>query len=74
MGQTLFVSGILLLLFYIIDRLAWNREPAEVKGKKVRPAKCASRVCIRPVSRGCGGGGAGERRMGQRRNNTGRPW
>jgi len=37
LGPTLFVSGILLLLFYIIDRLAWNREPAEVKGKKGAP-------------------------------------
>jgi Na+/H+ antiporter NhaD/arsenite permease-like protein len=34
---TLFVSGILLLLFYVIDRLAWNHESAEVKGKKGVP-------------------------------------
>lgn len=32
---TLFVSGILLLLFYVIDRMAWNHE--EVKGKKRVP-------------------------------------
>jgi Na+/H+ antiporter NhaD/arsenite permease-like protein len=31
---TLFASGVLLLLFYVIDRLAWNRESAEVKGMK----------------------------------------
>jgi Na+/H+ antiporter NhaD/arsenite permease-like protein len=29
----LFTSGVLLALFYVIDRLAWNRESAEVKGK-----------------------------------------
>ena len=33
----LFVSGILLALFYVIDRLAWNRESAEVKGKSHSP-------------------------------------
>ena len=33
----LFVSGILLALFYVIDRLAWNRESAEVKGKSRSP-------------------------------------
>jgi Na+/H+ antiporter NhaD/arsenite permease-like protein len=37
MRPTLLASGILLLLFYAIDRLAWNREPAEMKGKKVVP-------------------------------------
>jgi Na+/H+ antiporter NhaD/arsenite permease-like protein len=34
---TLLVSSILLALFYVIDRLAWNQEPAEVKGKKGVP-------------------------------------
>jgi Na+/H+ antiporter NhaD/arsenite permease-like protein len=34
---TLFVSGILLLLFYVIDRLAWNQEPTEVKGNEGVP-------------------------------------
>jgi Na+/H+ antiporter NhaD/arsenite permease-like protein len=29
----LFTSGVLLALFYVVDRLAWNREAAEVKGK-----------------------------------------
>jgi Na+/H+ antiporter NhaD/arsenite permease-like protein len=33
----LFVSGILLALFYVIDRLAWNRESAKVKGKSRSP-------------------------------------
>jgi len=33
----LLVSSILLALFYVIDRLAWNQEPAEVKGKKGVP-------------------------------------
>jgi Na+/H+ antiporter NhaD/arsenite permease-like protein len=37
MRPTLLASGILLLLFYVIDRLAWNHEPAEVKGKKGVP-------------------------------------
>ena len=31
---TLIVSSILLLLFYTVDRLAWNKERAEVKGEK----------------------------------------
>ena len=30
----LLVSGILLLLFYVIDRLAWKKEPAEMKGNR----------------------------------------
>ena len=30
----LLTSGILLALFYVIDRLAWNKELSEVKGKK----------------------------------------
>ena len=30
----LLTSGILLALFYVIDRLAWNKEQSEVKGKK----------------------------------------
>jgi Na+/H+ antiporter NhaD/arsenite permease-like protein len=30
----LFVSGVLLVIFYVVDRLAWNREPAELGGKK----------------------------------------
>ena len=30
----LFVSSVLLVIFYVIDRLAWNREPAELLGKK----------------------------------------
>jgi Na+/H+ antiporter NhaD/arsenite permease-like protein len=29
----LFMSGVLLALFYLIDRIAWGREPEEVKGK-----------------------------------------
>ena len=33
----LFVSSILLALFYVIDHLAWNRESAEVKGKSRSP-------------------------------------
>ena len=33
----LFVSSILLALFYVIDRLAWNCELAEVKGKSRSP-------------------------------------
>ena len=33
----LFVSSILLALFYVIDRLAWNRKSAEVKGKSRSP-------------------------------------
>ncbi|HMK39963.1 MAG TPA: sodium:proton antiporter [Methyloceanibacter sp.] len=30
----LLVSGVLLCLFYVIDRLAWNREAKEAKGRK----------------------------------------
>jgi Na+/H+ antiporter NhaD/arsenite permease-like protein len=30
----LFMSGPLLGLFYVIDRVAWNREPIEVRGKR----------------------------------------
>ena len=37
MRPMLLASGILLLLFYVIDRLAWNHEPAEVKGEKGVP-------------------------------------
>ena len=33
----LLTSGILLALFYVIDRLAWNKEHSEVKGKKGVP-------------------------------------
>jgi Na+/H+ antiporter NhaD/arsenite permease-like protein len=33
LGPMLFVSGILLALFYLIDRLAWNREAPEVRTK-----------------------------------------
>ncbi len=33
----LFTSGVLLALFYVIDRLAWNREWAEVRGKSRIP-------------------------------------
>ncbi len=33
----LLASGILLALFYVIDRLAWYKEYSEVKGKKARP-------------------------------------
>jgi Na+/H+ antiporter NhaD/arsenite permease-like protein len=33
----LLVSGVLLALFYIIDRLAWNREHAEVRSKSRVP-------------------------------------
>jgi Na+/H+ antiporter NhaD/arsenite permease-like protein len=35
----LFVSGVLLALFYVIDRLTWNREHQEVKGKSSVPRK-----------------------------------
>ncbi len=35
----LFVSGVLLALFYVIDRLTWNREHQEVKGKSRVPRK-----------------------------------
>jgi len=34
---TLIASGILLLLLYVIDRLAWNRESSEVKGSRDVP-------------------------------------
>jgi Na+/H+ antiporter NhaD/arsenite permease-like protein len=37
MRPMLLVSSILILLFYVIDRLAWNREPAEAKGDKGVP-------------------------------------
>jgi len=37
MRPMLLVSSILILLFYVIDRLAWNREPAEAKGDKSVP-------------------------------------
>src|SRR5690242_2344539 len=30
----LFVSSVLLGIFYVIDRLAWKREPPEIEGKK----------------------------------------
>ena len=33
----LFVSGILLALFYLIDRIAWNREHAELRGRSRVP-------------------------------------
>ena len=33
----LFMSGILLALFYLIDRIAWSRESAEVRGKSRVP-------------------------------------
>ena len=33
----LLASGLLLALFYVIDRLAWNRESGEVKGKSRAP-------------------------------------
>jgi Na+/H+ antiporter NhaD/arsenite permease-like protein len=33
LAPMLFVSGILLALFYLIDRLAWNRESSGVKAK-----------------------------------------
>lgn len=33
----LLVSGVLLALFYLIDRLAWNNEPGEVKEKTGAP-------------------------------------
>lgn len=33
----LFTSGVLLTLFYVIDRLAWNRESAEVRGRSRIP-------------------------------------
>jgi Na+/H+ antiporter NhaD/arsenite permease-like protein len=36
---TLLVSSVLLALFYVIDRLAWNKEPGEVKGKRGVPAQ-----------------------------------
>ncbi|HEY6920700.1 MAG TPA: sodium:proton antiporter, partial [Methyloceanibacter sp.] len=35
----LFVSGVLLALFYVIDRLTWNCEHQEVKGKSRVPRK-----------------------------------
>ena len=62
---TLLVSGILLLLFYVIDRLAWNQEPAEVKGKKGVPRQ----VRIEGVHNvlylaGVVGGGAGRAAYG----------
>ena len=33
----LFMSGILLALFYLIDRIAWSREPAELRGRSRVP-------------------------------------
>jgi Na+/H+ antiporter NhaD/arsenite permease-like protein len=33
LGPMLFVSGILLALFYVIDRIAWNREDAELRAR-----------------------------------------
>ena len=33
LAPMLFTGGILLALFYVIDRRAWNRETAEIKGK-----------------------------------------
>jgi len=33
----LLASATLLALFYVIDRLAWNREPSEVRGKSALP-------------------------------------
>jgi Na+/H+ antiporter NhaD/arsenite permease-like protein len=33
LGPMLFVSGILLTLFYVIDRIAWNREDAELRAR-----------------------------------------
>ena len=33
----LFMSGILLALFYLIDRIAWNREHAELRGRSRVP-------------------------------------
>ena len=41
----LFVSGILLALFYLIDRIAWNREFAEVRGKSRIRATSRSMAC-----------------------------
>jgi Na+/H+ antiporter NhaD/arsenite permease-like protein len=38
LAPMLFLSTILLVLFYVIDRMAWSREPAEAKaGSKGRP-------------------------------------
>jgi Na+/H+ antiporter NhaD/arsenite permease-like protein len=34
LGPVLFMSASLLGLFYVIDRRAWSREPAEAKGKR----------------------------------------
>ncbi len=37
LGPMLFVSGVLLALFYLIDRLRWSREPAEVRARRGAP-------------------------------------
>jgi Na+/H+ antiporter NhaD/arsenite permease-like protein len=42
LGPLLFVGGVLLALFYVIDRLAWNRE--SVDGEARRCASCQIRI------------------------------
>ncbi len=37
LGPMLFVSGVLLALFYVIDRFRWSREHAEVRARKMAP-------------------------------------
>ncbi len=69
----LLVSGILLALFYVIDRLAWNKEPGEVKGKRGVPRQ----VRIEGLHNvlylaGDRRRGAGERAMGWRRHDPDR--
>ena len=57
----LFVSGILLALFYLIDRIAWNREHAELRGRSRVPVSFASMVCTTCLSDGHRIDGAHER-------------
>jgi len=42
LGPLLFVGGVLLALFYVIDRLAWNRESADGEAKR----RASSRIRI----------------------------
>ena len=65
----LFVSSILLALFYVIDRLAWNRESAEVKGKSRSPRHIEiDGPAQRALSHGHRAGGAGKRDLVSRRD------
>ena len=45
----LFVSSVLLALFYLIDRLAWNREAPEVRAKSSLATPSAPAPCSRSI-------------------------